>query len=101
MVIKSIGPMSLAKIMGLLYAGLGFIFGCLFALFSLLGGAAMMAGNQEGSAMGGGFMAGIGLGAVILFPIFYGVMGFIMGLISALLFNVVTKFAGGLELEVQ
>jgi hypothetical protein len=101
MVIKSIGPMSLAKIMGLLYAGIGFLIGGLFALFSLLGGAAMMASASQDSGMGGGLMAGIGLGAIILFPICYGVLGFIGGLIMALLFNIVTKFAGGLELDVQ
>ena len=101
MVIKSIGPLSLAKLMGLLYAGLGLIFGAMFALFSLVGGGAMMAAANQDSATGAGMMAGFGLAAIILFPIFYGVLGFVVGLISAFLFNLSAKFAGGLEIEVQ
>lgn len=102
MVIKSIGPMSLAKLMGLLYAGIGFILGCIFALIGMLGGGAMMAAaGQDSGAAGAGMMAGIGLFAIVLFPIFYGILGFVAGLISALLFNIATKFAGGLEIEVQ
>jgi hypothetical protein len=101
MVIKSIGPVSLAKLMGLLYTGLGLIFGVIFGLFSLVGGGAMMAAADQESAAGAGLMAGFGLAAVVLFPIFYGVLGFVAGLISAFLFNLAAKFAGGLEIEVQ
>lgn len=41
-----------------------------------------------------------GLGAifVIFLPIFYAIMGFIMGVITAFVYNVVAKWTGGLEL---
>ncbi|MGH8030370.1 MAG: hypothetical protein ACREO3_10590 [Arenimonas sp.] len=101
MVIRRIGVLSLAKIMGVLYAGLGLVIGLCFALFSLLGGGAMLASGQDGAGMGGGMMMGMGLGAAIIFPIFYGVIGFIGGLLTGWLFNLAAGFVGGLEIETQ
>jgi hypothetical protein len=34
-------------------------------------------------------------------PVFYGAMGFIMGAISALLYNLFAKWVGGIELEME
>ncbi|MFA6986729.1 MAG: hypothetical protein WC213_11040 [Arenimonas sp.] len=101
MVIKSMGVVSLAKLMGLLYAALGFLIGALFALFSLLGGGALLAAGGDEAGLGMGMMAGLGLFAIVLFPVFYGVLGFVSGLICAFLFNLTAKFTGGLEIEVQ
>jgi hypothetical protein len=98
MVIKSMGVVSLAKLMGLLYAALGFLIG---ALFSLLGGGALLAAGGDEAGLGMGMMAGLGLFAIVLFPVFYGVLGFVSGLICAFLFNLTAKFTGGLEIEVQ
>lgn len=102
MVIRRIGVLSLGKVMALMYAGIGLVFGVLYALFALVGGGAMMAMGDGGEgALGGGMMMGMGLAAVIVLPILYGVFGFIGGIISAFFFNLAAKYAGGLELEVQ
>jgi hypothetical protein len=102
MVIRRVGVMSAAKLMGLLYAGIGVIIGLLFALFSVLGGGAMMAaGGGEEAAMGGGAMMGMGIGFAIVAPIFYGVAGFIGGALSAWLYNIAAKYAGGIEIDVS
>jgi hypothetical protein len=101
MVIRRIGVLSLAKIQAVLGAGIGLIIGICIALFSLLGGGALMASGQDGSSAGAGMMMGMGLGAVIIFPIFYAVVGFIGGLLSAWLFNLAAGFVGGLEIETQ
>ena len=101
MIIKRIGALSLAKLMTVLYGGIGLLVGGLFALFSLLGGGAMMASGQEGAGMGSAMMMGFGLGAVIIFPICYALLGFFAGLLSAWLFNLASRFVGGLELEVE
>jgi hypothetical protein len=101
MVIRRIGVLSLAKIHGVLGVGIGLLVGLMFALFSLLGGGAMMASGAEGGGAGAGMMMGMGLGAVIIFPIFYGIACFIGGLIGAWLFNLAAGFVGGLELETQ
>jgi hypothetical protein len=102
MVIRKIGVMSLGKLMAVMYAGIGLLIGGLYALFAVVGGGAMMAmGGEENAALGGGMLIGIGLAAVVLAPIFYGILGFIGGVISAFFFNLAAKYAGGLELEVQ
>lgn len=42
-----------------------------------------------------------GVGAIIALPVFYGIMGFIGGIIMALLYNFTTGVIGGLEVEVE
>jgi hypothetical protein len=99
MIIKRVGVVSLAKVMGVLYGGIGLLLGLLFSLFSLAGGSAMLASGSEDAGLGGGMMMGMGLAAVVVFPIMYGILGFIGGLISGALFNLASRFAGGLEIE--
>jgi hypothetical protein len=102
MVIRKIGVMSLGKLMAVMYAGIGLLLGGLYALFAVVGGGAMMAmGGEENAALGGGMVIGMGLAAVVIAPIVYGIFGFIGGVISAFFFNLAAKYAGGLELEVQ
>ena len=102
MVIRRVGVLSAAKLMGLLYAAIGLIVGLLFALFSVLGGGAMMAaGAGEEAAMGGGAMMGMGIGFAIVAPIFYGLLGFVGGALSAWLYNIAAGFAGGIEIDVS
>jgi hypothetical protein len=102
MVIRKIGVMSLGKLMAVMYAGIGLLLGGLYALFAVVGGGAMMAmGGEENAALGGGMVIGMGLAAVVVAPIVYGIFGFIGGVISAFFFNLAAKYAGGLELEVQ
>ena len=89
--IKRIEPVQCAKMVGTLYALLGFIIGLIFSLFALTGGA--MAGLPFGAAFG--------VGAVILFPLLYGCIGFIMSLIMAPFYNLVAGWIGGLEIQVE
>jgi hypothetical protein len=42
-----------------------------------------------------------GVGFIIFLPIFYGILGFIGGLITAWTYNLVARFAGGLEIELE
>jgi hypothetical protein len=101
MVITKVGVMSLGKLMGIMYAAIGLLFGGIYALVAVVGGGAMLAmGGNEG-AMGGGMMMGMGVAAVIVLPVIYGVLGFIGGLVTALFFNIAAKYAGGLEVEAR
>ncbi|MCA9001552.1 MAG: hypothetical protein KDB61_06490 [Planctomycetes bacterium] len=43
----------------------------------------------------------VGVGAILLFPLVYGVMGFIGGFLHALVYNFVSGFVGGLVLETE
>lgn len=54
--------------------------------------------DGELGALGGLFF---GVGAVIFLPLFYGVLGFVAGLISAFAYNVIAGAFGGLELEIE
>lgn len=101
MVVRKIGVVSCGKVSGVLYALFGLLIGACVALFSLLGAGAMMAAHDESGAgaMGGAFGAIFGVGAIILFPLFYGILGFIGGLITAFLYNVVAGMVGGIDVD--
>lgn len=92
-ILKSVGVMSVAKLMGLLYGCLGLIFAPFFLLIGLVGSFA----GQEKTPFAGIF----GVVFAVLMPIMYGAMGFVMGAISALLYNVLARWAGGFELELE
>lgn len=95
MVIKRINPMSIAKVAGLIYAVIGLLMGALFSLFAI-GGAMFM---PEGSG-GGAFGAIFGVAAIVMMPIFYGALGFVMTFIGALIFNAAAGVTGGVEVDV-
>ena len=95
MVIKRIGPMSCAKISGALYAILGIIIGGVFSMIALAGGFA------SDTAEGAGIGAGIGVAAIVVFPILYGSIGFVGTLVIAWLYNIGAGLVGGIEIDVQ
>ena len=89
--IKNVGPLSLGKLMGIVYAALGLLF---MPIFLIAGGLAIF--QAQGSEKFGG--VGI-LFLAVLFPICYGVMGFIGGIIVGFIYNLAAKFAGGIQVE--
>lgn len=97
MVIQRIGVYSLGKIVGALYAGLGLIAGAFLTLFSLFG-LVVSTGDGFGQQDIAIFF---GLGAIIFLPLFYGILGFVGGLLSAVIYNFAAGVVGGLELEVR
>ena len=97
MVIKRVGPLSVAKNVGILYALLGLVFGLIFSMISMAGGFA--AGDDSPLPMGFGAM--LGVGAVIFLPILYACMGFIGALIGAVLYNMAAGIVGGVEVDVE
>ena len=96
MVVTRVGPMSVARIAGVLYALMGLVFGGFVSLASI-GGAMAGAANESGL---GGMMA-LGAAAVFMFPIIYGFFGFLMTLIGAALYNVLAGVLGGIEIETR
>jgi hypothetical protein len=98
MVITRVGPLSVAKIAGILYALIGLAIGAIFSLIGLAGMAGGLASESRDTAL---FGALFGVGAIIAFPIFYGVLGFVMMLLMAALFNLAARLAGGVEVDVQ
>jgi len=92
-IVKSVGVMSVAKIMGLVYGCMGILFIPFFLLIGLVGS---LAGTQKTPLAG---VVGIVFG--ILMPVLYGVMGFIMGAVGALLYNLFAQWVGGFEVELE
>ena len=95
MVVKSVGVVSVGRMYGAISAAMGLLFGIGIALFSVLG--AGLADGTQSAILG----PVLGVGAVIVLPIFYGVLGFIGGVIGAVLYNVFAAMVGGVEIETQ
>ena len=74
---------------------MGLLVGCIVSLIALVGGFA----SETFQAAGLGAMFGVG--AIIILPIFYGGLGFVMTLIGAWIYNVLAGLVGGIELDVQ
>ena len=93
--VKRIGPGSAFKIGALLYGCLGLLFGVVFALVSVLGGALLM------PAEAGVFRMFFGVGAIIFLPLFYAGLGGILGGLGAIIYNLVAGWVGGIELDIS
>ncbi len=90
MMIRSVGIFSVGKVFFCLYALIGLMAGAVFSLVAVAGAAVGGAGPME---------MVFGLGAVIIMPIFYGLAGFIGGIVVALLYNLVASLVGGIEIQ--
>ena len=95
MVIKRVEPTSCAKVAGLVYAILGVVAGVIVALIPLF--REFVTGHPPRTAFG----TFLGAGAIVVFPILYGVAGFVTALISAWLYNLVAGWVGGVEVDIQ
>ena len=95
MVIRRCGIWSVARLYGLLSAAMGLLVGLGIAVASTVG-MSMAEGDEPP------FLAGIfGVGAVVILPIFYGVMGICAGAIGAALYNLLAGVVGGATLDVE
>jgi hypothetical protein len=98
--VKRIGPGSAFKVGLVLYAFLGLIVGVIMALVSMMVGSLGSVPEASLPAVKAlGF--GLGIGSIIIFPIFYGIIGGIGGAISAFLYNLIAGWVGGLEVEIN
>ncbi|HLC57396.1 MAG TPA: hypothetical protein VJH95_02395 [Candidatus Nanoarchaeia archaeon] len=92
--IKKIGVLSSGKLCGVLYALIGLIAGAFISLFAII----LSMFSSDTSEMFGPLF---GVGAIIFLPILYGTLGFVSGLLTALLYNLVASWVGGLEIEIS
>lgn len=93
--VRRIGPGSAFKVGATMYAFMGLLLGIIFALISMLGGALMPASEA------GVFRMFFGVGAIVFFPICYGVIGGIGAALGALIYNLVVGWVGGLEVDIS
>ncbi len=97
MVLMRVGPLSAAKLSGGLYLMLGLVIGIIVALVSVVGSAIVPRSELAVPFAGALF----GVGAVVIFPLLYGAIGFLGGLLMAALYNLAARFAGGVELDLR
>lgn len=85
-----ISPLRAGIVLAVLYG----LFGLIFVPFFLL--AAVIGSRSSGgpAAFGGAFF-------IILFPVIYAAGGFVGGIITAAVYNLVARWTGGLEFEVR
>ena len=96
--ISNVAPLQLGFVLASLYGALSLLFVPFLLLGVLLGAHAPH--PQGAPAFAFPAAAGIGLGVVlvILIPIFYGTLGFIGGVISAAIYNLLAMWTGGIEI---
>lgn len=100
MVIRRVGVWSIGKIAAALYTVIGLLAGLLFACISLIStGFAQAAQSGEDFPTWLGPLFGVG--AIVIFPILYGVMGLIVGTLTAAVYNLAAGAIGGIEIEIQ
>jgi hypothetical protein len=92
-IVKRIAPLQLGKILAILYGAMGLLALPFFFIAMLV--ASHMQTPQRG------VFAFIGVGMAFLLPIFYACMGFVVGVVGAAIYNVIAKWVGGIEVEVE
>lgn len=91
LIIKKLGPLSVGLVFGAIYLIIGLIVG-VGSFFVLL-----VAPEQ----IGFGMAALILILMLILVPLLYGVLGFVVGIIMAALYNLVASRVGGIRVETE
>lgn len=100
--IRKLGILSVAKIYAVMMLVMSLLisipYGLIIIVYSLFG--AGLVGGDAALAIGGGGVV-IGILVMIGLPILYGIIGFIGGAISALVYNLFAGIVGGIEIEVE
>jgi|HubBroStandDraft_5_1064220.scaffolds.fasta_scaffold723721_2 hypothetical protein len=91
--IKSFNPLQLGKMLAVMYGAMGLIFCPFFLLFSLF------APHSQGAHVPAVFL--LGTGFALMLPVIYACMGFIGGVVSGFIYNLIAKWIGGIEVEVE
>jgi hypothetical protein len=99
--VKRIGPGSAFKVGLVTYAILGLVLGIFAASISGIMGSLGGALGQSATPGAKFFGLGMGLGAVIFFPIGYGLIGGVFAAIGAVIYNLVAGWVGGLEVDIS
>src|SRR3989344_7209833 len=96
--LKKLGVMSVAKVYAVIAAIYVVVPGMAIAILGA-GFASIMGAANYGP--GAEMFAGFGIASIIVLPILFAVFGFIAGAICAFIFNIVVKFVGGIEIELE
>jgi len=92
-VLKRISPASAFKVGLVAYGILGFILGAICSLLAAAGVSLARHGQTP-------FLGRVGIFAVILCPIIYGIIGGVAAVIGAGIYNLAASWVGGLEVDI-
>lgn len=96
MIIRRINVLSAAKIAAIIAFAIGILAGLMFfAMSSMMPAPPEGMPNEAGMSM----MKGMGALSIIVFPVMYGIFGFIGGALQAFIYNLAAKFVGGIQFE--
>ena len=95
--LKRIAPVKFGLVAGIVYGLISLI----FIPFFLLGILVSSFAPAHQGAMQQGLTTGLGLVFCIFIPILYAVIGGLMGMLMAWVYNVVAGWTGGIEFEVE
>lgn len=88
-IIKNVNALSLAKVQAFFLGLMGLVLMIPFFLISLF----VLDGQSP--------FAPFSFLFILLIPLFYAFMGFVMGLVMGWLYNVIAKWVGGIEVTIQ
>jgi len=94
--LKRLDPWSVAKV----YAVLGLIAGLISGVF-IAAASAMVLPAGTTTAAGMSLWIGLGVMMVIIGPILGAIAGLLGGIIGAVLYNIVAKWVGGIEMKFE
>lgn len=97
--IKRIRIGSMAKVVGILAALMGLIFGEIAAFLATQFQLNIPYLSDE--IMGLPFHSALGLASLVAIPLFYGILGVIFGTLIAIMYNLAAGWFGGIEIEYE
>ena len=92
--IKKFGVLQTAKIAAIMYFLISLIFVIPFGLIALVSSFASRGREGVAGALFGGVF-------IIFMPIVYAALGFVFVAIGCLFYNLVAKYVGGIEIEIE
>ena len=97
--LKRIAPLQAGKMLAAFYGLLSLLI--VPFMFAAMSFASLMARQGDRPAPSFPLMLGMGMGFLLFLPVLYAAMGFVFGVISAWLYNLLAKWIGGLEVEFE
>lgn len=91
-----VSPVQCGTVLAVLYG----LFSLLIVPFFLLGTFLSMHAPRPAQAPHNPFDGGLGIGFAIAIPVIYAILGFIFGILGALIYNLVARITGGIEFKV-
>jgi len=101
--IRKVTPLQLGKMLALVYGAIALVIVPFIAVFMGIGAlvSANAAGSNHAAFLPAAMGVGMGLFMILFVPILYAGMGFIIGLLGAMIYNLVAKWVGGIEIELE